>query len=110
MFRDSSLPLAELEKIAEAFAASSTETVFVSAHSLAVGKTLKDLNLRGRTGVTVTAAVRDGDTEINLGPEFEIQSDDILVLLGKPDQLEKAVSIIEERQAPVPGAQSLESV
>jgi CPA2 family monovalent cation:H+ antiporter-2 len=105
MFRESSLPLAELDKIAEAFASTSTETVFVSGQSLAVGKTLKELNLRGLTGVTVTAAVRDGDTEINLGPEFRLQPDDILVLLGQPEQLEQAVAIIDQR-APAPGAEA----
>jgi monovalent cation:H+ antiporter-2, CPA2 family len=108
MFRESSLPLAELDKIAEAFASSSTETVFVSEHSLVVGKSLKDLNLRGRTGVTVTAAVRDGDTVINLGPEFTIQSDDILVLLGNAKQLEGAVEIIDQRAVPANGAAELE--
>jgi CPA2 family monovalent cation:H+ antiporter-2 len=102
MLRESSFPLAELDKIAEAFAASSTETVFVSAQSPAVGKTLKNLDLRSQTGVTVTAAVRNGDTEINLGPEFTVQADDILVLLGRPEQLEKAVAVIDQR-GPVTG-------
>lgn len=98
MLRDSSLPLAELDKIAEAFAASSSQTLFISENSSAVGKTLKELDLRKKTGVTVTAAVRSGDTQINLGPQFRIAPDDILVLLGKPDQIERAVAWIERNE------------
>ena len=98
MLRDSSLPLAELDKIAEAFASSSSETLYISEKSAGVGKTLKELDLRRRTGVTVTAAVRNGDTEINLGPQFTIAPDDILVLLGKPDQIESAVAWIERNE------------
>jgi CPA2 family monovalent cation:H+ antiporter-2 len=95
MLRSASLPLAELDKIAEAFAEISTETIFVNARSSAVGQTLKELDLRGRTGATVTAAVRNGDTEINLGPQFRVAPDDILVLIGKPDQIKRAIDLID---------------
>ncbi len=91
MLRSPSLPLAELDAIANAFAQTTTETIFVTADSPAMGKTLRELDLRNRTGVTVTAAVRDGNTEINLGPDFRIQSDDILIVLGRPEQIESAI-------------------
>lgn len=97
MLRSASLPLAELDKIAEAFATTSTDTVFIGAQSPAVGKTLKELNLRGLTGATVSAAVRNGDTEINLGADFRVEADDILVLMGKPDQINRAIDVIEGR-------------
>ncbi len=96
MLRSASLPLAELSKIAEAFGSTATETVFISPNSPAIGKTLKELDLRNQTGASVTAAIRDGDTQINLGPEFRIVQDDILVLLGQTEQLEKAVEHINQ--------------
>ncbi|MEP7273366.1 MAG: cation:proton antiporter [Acidobacteriota bacterium] len=107
MLRESALPLAELEKIAEAFASSSTETVFINARSAAVGKTLRELDLRNQTGATVTAAVRDGNTEINLGPDFRLEADDILVLLGRPDQLEHAMVILEQPPDRTPVSESV---
>jgi CPA2 family monovalent cation:H+ antiporter-2 len=91
MLRSASLPLAELGKIAEAFGSMATDTIFIGSNSPAVGMTLKDLDLRNQTGVSVTAAIRDGDAQINLGPEFRIEEDDILVLLGSTDQIEQAV-------------------
>jgi CPA2 family monovalent cation:H+ antiporter-2 len=94
MLRSSSLPLAELSKIAEAFSSTATETIFISPNSPSVGKTLGELDLRNQTGASVTAAIRGGDTRINLGPDFKIAEDDILVLLGQSESLEKAIERI----------------
>ncbi|HEY8461492.1 MAG TPA: NAD-binding protein, partial [Blastocatellia bacterium] len=94
MLRSSSLPLAELSAIAEAFGSLGTETIFISSDSPSVGKTLGELDLRNQTGASVTAAIRNGDTKINLGPEFRIAADDILVLLGHSEHLEKAIERI----------------
>ncbi|HKQ75962.1 MAG TPA: cation:proton antiporter [Blastocatellia bacterium] len=96
MLRSASLPLAELDKIAEAFGSTETETIFIGPNSPAIGKTLKQLDLRNQTGASVTAAIRDGDTRINLGPEFRIEEEDILVLLGMAEQLESAVERINQ--------------
>jgi CPA2 family monovalent cation:H+ antiporter-2 len=96
MLRSPSLPLVEMNRLSEALAATSTETVFVSNSSPAVGKTLKDLNLRHQTGATVTSVVRDGNVDINPDTDFTLRADDILVLLGKPDQIEQAVEYINE--------------
>ena len=81
------------------YAQTTTDTVFVGEDSSASGKTLRELDLRNRTGVTVTAAVRDGNTEINLGPDFKIQSDDILILLGKPEQIDRAVEHLTGKES-----------
>lgn len=94
MLRSASLPPAELDRIAEAFGSTATDAIFIGSNSPAIGKTLKELDLRNQTGASVTAAIRDGNTQINLGPEFRIEQDDILVLIGMTEQLEKAVERI----------------
>lgn len=94
VLRSASLPLAEFSVVAEAFGAVSSEAVFIDEHSPAVGKTLADLDLRHRAGVTVIAAVCDNNTQINLGPEFKVSANDILVLLGTPEQVEQALEIL----------------
>jgi monovalent cation:H+ antiporter-2, CPA2 family len=116
MLRSASLPLAELGKIAEAFGSTATETIFIGPNSPAIGKTLKELDLRNQTGAYVTAAIRDGDTRINLGPEFRIEKDDILVLLGMAEQIENAVErinqgkVINPRETGRPGVQATEKL
>jgi K+/H+ antiporter YhaU regulatory subunit KhtT len=80
-----------MSEIAEALAGASTETLVIGADSVAVGKTIGELRLRGDTGVTVIAVVRDGHTDINPGAELRLQAEDIMVLLGSPQQIDKAI-------------------
>lgn len=99
MLRSTSLPLVEMNRLAEAFAETSTETVFIGDDSPSVGRTLKELDLRNRTGATATAVVRNGNMEINPGPEFRIEADDILVLIGQPGQIGPAAEYVREGKA-----------
>jgi CPA2 family monovalent cation:H+ antiporter-2 len=85
MLRDHSLPLLEMSAIGEALGAASTETLFIDRNSPAIGKTIGGMDLRKQTGATVITAIRDGNTEINPGPDFKLEAEDILVLLGSPE-------------------------
>jgi CPA2 family monovalent cation:H+ antiporter-2 len=64
-------------------------TVSLEAGADAVGRTLAELDL-GRLGVEVTAVRRRGIRADEPGPETRLQAGDVLVLLGRPDSLEKA--------------------
>jgi CPA2 family monovalent cation:H+ antiporter-2 len=94
MFRMPSLPIGDLNEIADALKSASTETVFVEDNSPSVGKTIGDLKLRTLTGVSIIAITRDGQTEINPGPDSKLQAGDILVLLGGTEQIDRAVEVI----------------
>jgi CPA2 family monovalent cation:H+ antiporter-2 len=94
MFRMPSLPLADLNEIADALQSASTETVFIENTSPSVGKTIGDLKLRTRTGVSIIAITRDGQTQINPGAESKLQAGDILVLLGGAKQIDHAIEQI----------------
>lgn len=91
MLRMPSLPISDLKESAEALKSASTETLFVEHDSKAVGKTIAELKLRKRTGVTIIAITREGDTQINPGPDTKLQAEDVLVLLGQPDQVDRAI-------------------
>lgn len=91
MLRAPSMPHVQMSEIADALAGASTETLVVGADSTAVGKTIGELELRSKTGATVIAVVRDGQTEINPGPQLRIQSEDVLVMLGSPSQIDRAL-------------------
>ena len=91
MLRSPSLPLVSMNEIAEALGTASTDTLVLEKDSPAVGRTIGGLDLRGKTGVTIIAVVRDGQTDINPGSEFRFEAGDIVVLLGNPEQIELAV-------------------
>lgn len=91
LLRGPSRPALELSAISEALGMASTETLFIDRRSPVIGKTLGDLDLRKQTGATVITAIRDGNTEINPGPDFTFEAEDIIVLLGSPEQIEIAL-------------------
>lgn len=94
MLRAPSLPTIDMNEIAEALMTASTETHFVEADSYAVGKTIGELGLRKKTGVSIIALTRERHTEINPGPETRIEAEDVLVLLGGAEQIDRAIEEI----------------
>ncbi|PKL80345.1 MAG: hypothetical protein CVV25_04900 [Ignavibacteriae bacterium HGW-Ignavibacteriae-4] len=53
------------------------------------GKTLKELDIRQKSGVTIIGVIRDNDTNLNPFGEFELKSKDQLVAIGTKAQLMK---------------------
>ncbi|HEX8999561.1 MAG TPA: cation:proton antiporter [Blastocatellia bacterium] len=96
MLRGASLPLADLGQIAQAFDGVTSDILFITADSPAVGRTVGELNLRSRTGVTISSAVRNGNTMINIGPDFRIEAEDILVLMGEAGQIDQAIACLKK--------------
>lgn len=94
MLRSTSLPMVESQRLSEAFATSAADTVYIPQNSPSVGKSLRDLDLRRQTGVTVTAIVRDGNMDINPEPDLTIDPEDILVLIGNNECVEKAIDYV----------------
>lgn len=54
-----------------------------------VGKSLKELNVRAKYGVSVMAFRRDGQMELSLNPDEKMRNGEILVILGHEDRLAK---------------------
>ncbi|HKO44410.1 MAG TPA: cation:proton antiporter [Pyrinomonadaceae bacterium] len=91
MLRTPSLPVIDLGKIAEALSAASTETVQVEPGAPAAGKSIAQLRWRTVTGVSIIAIIKDGESDINPGPETVINEGDIVVLIGTPEKVDQAI-------------------
>lgn len=91
MLRMPSLPVVDMAEFAEALGSAATETFIVSQDAKATGKSIGELQLRTKTGVSVIAIIHDGATEINPGPESVLNPDDVLVLLGTPENIDRAI-------------------
>ena len=94
MLRSPSVPLVSMNDIAEALGAAATETLLLEEDSPALGRSIGELELRHRTGATVVAVVRDGLTDVNPGSDFRFEHGDIVVLLGAPEQIDRAIEQI----------------
>lgn len=71
------------------------QTVTLAATSTAVGKLIRELELRTRTGASIVGIERKSGPIINPGPDEELQSEDQLLLLGTPPQLTEARRLFE---------------
>jgi monovalent cation:H+ antiporter-2, CPA2 family len=97
MLRGISLDQENLGRIASLFAGATVDNIQLQAGSPASGKTLKELDIRHATGATVIAIVRNGEAITNPGPDYTLQIDDILVLLGAHRDLDEAVRLLTQR-------------
>jgi len=80
-----------------------TDTFYLAPESPAVGRTLHQLDLRGRTRALVIAVVREGTHYLSPEPDFEFRPGDILVLVGDHAALAAALPALP-LQTRVPGA------
>jgi len=54
-----------------------------------MGKTIRELNIRAKYGVNVIAVRHDGEISVAPGGEYKMAEENVLVVLGKNDQLSK---------------------
>ncbi len=100
MLRSPLLPAEKAAEINVALDAASTETVVLQADSPVLDKTLGELDLRGKSGATVIAVLRDGETKISPGANYTLAVGDTVVLLGSPGKLDRAKAIFRPDEAP----------
>ncbi len=80
----------EMEKDKELFLQNlAIEWFKVEKGSPIAGKTIKELEIRKKTGATVISIIRGDETITNPLPDEVIKEGDILVLIGSRDQIEK---------------------
>jgi K+/H+ antiporter YhaU regulatory subunit KhtT len=91
----------KLDRISELLEGALTQTFLVRRDSPAIGRTLRDLDLRKRSGgATVIAVVRKEQPLPNPSPTLEIEVNDTLVLVGNHGSLEAAVALLSVPDKP----------
>ncbi len=59
------------------------------------GRTLRDADVRARTGCTVVAVERDGTTITDVGPDFKVRASDELVVVGTDADINRFAALLE---------------
>lgn len=90
MLRGLALPRQTLDQLDQILAATTTESFMVPKSSPAAGRSIRELQLRKMTGVTIIAVVRNGKPTTNPPPDLVIEAGDILVMVGNHAQLDQA--------------------
>ncbi len=94
MLRGISLDQENLGRLAALFAGATVDNIQIQPGAPATGRTLRELDIRNRTGATVIAIARNGEAVPNPGPDFRIENDDIIVLLGAHRDLDQAITLL----------------
>jgi len=74
--------------------ATATQTFLLPAESPACGRTIRDTELRAKTGTTIIAVVRNGKPTTNPTPDLRLEAGDVLVLVGAHGQLDNAKALL----------------
>jgi len=95
MLRSPSLPQISTANLNTILEAATTETIKLNQSSPAIGKKLSQIKLREQTNVTLMAVVRDNETIISPDAGFKFESEDILILFGKNEDIEHAIKMFQ---------------
>jgi len=87
-----------LDELSRFLAGTTTDIFSVLEGSPAVGKSLREIDLGSRTGVTIIAVVRAGQSFHNAAPDFVLENGDQLVLLGGHEALDNAAQMLNPRR------------
>jgi len=78
------------------------ETLNVSENSPAGDRTLRDLDVRARTGATLLAVRRAGEVQTMPAADFRFQVGDAVILAGTPREILAAARLLEPESNEVP--------
>ena len=95
MLRASALRGEVSAELLRALEAGTTDLFRLEPESPAAGLTLRDLDLRRRTGATVIAVVRGETSMPNPTPELQLEVGDVLVIVGSHEEVDRAVDQLE---------------
>ena len=84
----------QLDALSQFLVGTTSDIFSIIEKSPAVGKSLEEINLPSRSGVSVIAVVRDGKSYPNVDNDFKLAVGDMLVLLGGHKALDDAAQIL----------------
>jgi CPA2 family monovalent cation:H+ antiporter-2 len=73
-------------------------TYLVEENSISAGKSIAELNFRAKTGATIIAVKRDDEIHLNPNASFILKPGDLVLALGKPAELEKAIELFTPKE------------
>lgn len=94
LLREDITPERTLEALREVLGESTVDTLYIAADSPVAGRSLGELHIRARTGASIVSVVRSGDAVRDVGPKLVLAPDDILLVVGQHDAIEKCRSLL----------------
>ena len=96
MLRTPSIEGSVSQTVVDALAEGTTDLYLLDSDSPVAGSSLRELDLRRRTGATVIAVVRDGHSQLNPEPDLSLATGDCLVLMGSHAEVDRAFDLLRK--------------
>ena len=84
----------ELDALSQFLVGTTTDIFSIVEKSPVIGKSIAEIDLAARSGVSVIAVVRDGQSYTHPGEDFKLEPGDMLILLGGHKALDDAGRIL----------------
>ena len=97
MLRSRSFDAGVSEAVLDALEAGTTDIFRIEPGSPVAGRSLRELDLRRRTGATVLAVVRGERSTPNPAPDTALETGDDLVLVGSHQEIDRAFDLLGGR-------------
>ena len=95
MLRAQAADAEQSRMLLDILAAGTTELFQVTSENPVVGRTIRELDLRRRSGATVIAIVRGEASHPGPPPDFRLESGDCLVIVGSHADIDQAFQLLE---------------
>ena len=89
------LPVKSLPEKCEIISDIETETYLIKERTPAAGRSIRELQIRSTTGVTVIAVRRNGEIIPSPEPDFIFNTGDVVYLIGKREKVLQAIELME---------------
>jgi hypothetical protein len=96
MFREATPSASRPGDLPDGLLEADVETHTLLPGAWAVGRSLQDLHLRGRTGATVIALMQDGQVVPNPEPDRPLAERETLVMMGSFEQIALARHLMDQ--------------
>lgn len=93
VFRDVRYTQEAFDQISQILAQGTIETYYVAAGNPIIGRSIRDVNLKARSGALIINIIRDNETITHPPGEFVFQAADQLVLFGSHRAIDQALTI-----------------
>ncbi|MBP7342245.1 MAG: cation:proton antiporter [Smithellaceae bacterium] len=94
VFRDVRYTQEAFDQISQILAQGTIETYYVAAGNPIIGRSIRDVNLKARSGALIINIIRDNETITHPPGEFVFQAADQLVLFGSHRAIDQALTIL----------------
>ncbi|HOW56403.1 MAG TPA: cation:proton antiporter [Smithellaceae bacterium] len=98
IFREIRFTEEAFDQIQQVLSQGTIETYFVATGNINTGHSIRDINLKAKSGATIINIIRNNQTITNPPSEFVLQTGDQLVIFGSHSAIDLALKVLDGKQ------------